>query len=123
MLFIGTPHTKGAGYFCNDNTASGGIKQEGDVRTCTHCQAVIIMQDWKSLDAAGKLGGGFCMRCNAPVCGACNHRMMTHGCEPFIKKIDKELDATVKLDQFRKLAGLDTPEPPRAFFIPGSSRS
>jgi hypothetical protein len=59
MIIIGTPHTKGAGYYKNDDTASGGKKSEADIRTCTHCQAVIKMQAWKE-------DGGFCGKCMGP---------------------------------------------------------
>jgi hypothetical protein len=106
MFYIGTPHTKGAGYFVNDNTVSGGTLEQADVKTCTHCQAVILMQQWRKVEN-GKMTGGFCVRCNAPICGQCNKRMATHGCEPFIAKIDREFDSIVKLAQFRKLAGLE----------------
>jgi hypothetical protein len=35
--------------------------------------------------------------------------MLTHGCEPFLKKIEMAFEDTVKLAQYRKLAGLDAP--------------
>lgn len=97
---IGTPHTRGAGYFVN-NVASQR-RQEADVRTCTHCQAVILMQSWKD-------DGGFCGRCMAPICGPCADRMLTHGCVPFIAQIERAVGVRYKLDQFRKMAGLDAP--------------
>lgn len=118
-MIIGTPFARGAGYFCNDNTVSGGGKEEADVRTCPHCQAVILMQTWRRVED-GKMNGGFCGRCNAPVCGNCNKRLATHGCEPFMEKIEKGLAASEKLKLFRKLAGLDQPDPPRALIIPGN---
>ena len=118
-FFVGTPHTKGAGYFANDNTCSGGRKDEGDVRTCPHCQSVIIMQQWRKVEE-GKMTGGFCMKCSAPICGGCNKRLLAEGCIPFIKRIDQYHDATVKMAQFRKLAGLESPGPRQALIIPGS---
>lgn len=98
MIIIGTPHTSGSGYYSNDDRASGGRKAEADVKTCTHCQAVILMQKWKD-------DGGFCGRCHAPICGPCADRMLTKGCEPFIAQIEKALEADYRRGQFRKLAG------------------
>jgi hypothetical protein len=82
-FLIGTPHAKGSGYFLNDNTASGGEKVEDDVRTCPHCQAVILMRKWRAY-------GGFCRQCNAPVCGLCGERMEMFGCEPFLKILEAQ---------------------------------
>jgi hypothetical protein len=110
MFIIGTPHSKGAGYFVNDNTASGGTVVEDDVRTCPHCQAVILMRQWRLVGGDGRMGGGFCTKCNAPVCPNCAAKMPTEGCIPFIAKLEKDFDMTVKLKQFMKIAGLE-PEP------------
>lgn len=104
-FIIGTPHTHGAGYYRNDDTPSGGRLQEADVQTCTHCQKVLLVQAWKQ-------DGGFCGRCNAPICGWCAERMLTHGCEPFVKQIEVYLHHSVKLETFRRLAGVDTPPQP-----------
>lgn len=106
MSYIGTPHTKGSGYFCNDIATSR--KAEADVQCCTHCETILKMQQWKD-------DGGFCGRCMAPICGPCADRMLTYGCEPAIKKIEQAFDMTIKLSQFRKLAGLDAPP---ADFVP-----
>lgn len=101
-FLIGTPQTKNAGYYRNDDRPSGGAMLEGDVQTCTHCQAVLIMGKWKD-------DGGFCGRCMAPICGPCADRMQVLGCEPFLKKLEAELDALVKYRQHLKVAGLDEP--------------
>lgn len=111
MIIVGTPHAKGAGYFVNDDTPSGGKKVEGDVRTCTHCQKILVMQHWKD-------DGGWCGRCGAPVCGPCADRMDTHGCEPFIAQIERAMKMQPRLHEFRKLAGLEQPEPPRELILP-----
>lgn len=105
-IVIGTPHTHNAGYFCNNIARIN--KDEADVQCCKHCERVILMQQWKD-------DGGFCGRCMAPICGPCADRMLTHGCEPAIKKIEAAFDMTIKLAQFRKLAGLDAPP---ADFVP-----
>lgn len=115
-FIIGTPHTKGSGNLQANTGGHRNRKIEGDVKTCTHCQTVIIMQAWKE-------DGGWCGRCQAPICGPCADRMLTHGCEPFIAQIEKGLNKAYKLEQMRKVAGLDSPPPG---YIPsiivGSSR-
>jgi hypothetical protein len=111
---IGTPFARNAGYFKNDNRVSGGALQEDDVRTCPHCQAVILMRQWRKIEQ-GKLNGGFCSRCNAPVCTNCTPKLLSEGCLPYIAKLEKALDMTVKLKTYLKLSGLE-PEPPRGFF-------
>lgn len=119
---IGTPHTRGAGYFVNDDRASGGQRTEADVRTCPHCQAVLLMQQWKQVEN-GSMHGGWCMRCNAPICHHCNRRMKVEGCRPFTQKIEEAFEMDSKLTHFRKLAGLEPPEPPRDLIVPGTHRS
>lgn len=101
-FIIGTPHTHNAGYYRNDDTASGGKKTEADVQTCLHCQKLILMQKWKD-------DGGWCSRCQAPVCGHCSDRMLTYGCEPFLKQLEKFIETQHRAVSFAKLAGLDPP--------------
>ena len=111
---IGTPHTAGAGYYKNDDTVSGGRRTEADVQTCMHCQKILLMQQWKH-------DGGWCSRCSAPVCLYCADRMLTHGCEPFVKHLEQYVDMTVKLSSFRARAGLDSPAPLHAIHQPERS--
>jgi hypothetical protein len=99
----------------NDDTASGGQRSEADIRTCTHCQAIIKMQEWRKIEN-GAMTGGWCTRCMAPICHHCQKRMQQEGCVPFIARIEREFDAVTKLKQFRKLAGLDEPAPPPVLF-------
>jgi hypothetical protein len=103
-MIIGTPHKHNAGYFCNDIETSR--RQEDHVQTCTHCQRVILMSKWKD-------DGAFCGKCMAPICGPCGDRMLTRGCEPFIKQLEAAVNMRYKLDQFCKMAGLD--ERPRGY--------
>ena len=102
MIIVGTPYTKGAGYYLGDQDTSH--RKEADVRTCTHCQTIIKMQAWKD-------DGGWCGKCNAPICGPCATRAMTFGCEPFIQKLEKYAGAVMRFERFRKFAGLDAPVP------------
>lgn len=74
----------GAGYLLSDDRASGGKLQEADVLTCAHCQKLLLGDSWRE-------DGGFCGRCCAPVCGRCADRMLTDGCTPFAKLIDRHV--------------------------------
>ena len=101
-FIIGTPHTKNAGHLIAQSGGYRSVTEECDIRTCTHCQKVLKMNLWKE-------DGGWCSKCNAPICGPCADNMLLRGCEPWTKQIDQAFDQAVKLDQFRKLAGLDQP--------------
>jgi hypothetical protein len=110
---IGTPHSRNAGYFVNDKALR--TRQEDDVQTCKHCQAIIKMREWRTI------AGGWCAKCNSPLCNnpKCISDTEKYGCVPFIKKIDQALDARIKLDQHLKIAGLDAPVPPPSPIITG----
>ena len=95
-MIIGTPHTHQCGYFLNN--ASGGRKEQADIQLCSHCEVVVFLAKWKE-------DGGWCGRCMAPICGPCADRMLTRGCEPFVKKIEAAFESAIKLKQYRKLAG------------------
>lgn len=90
-MIVLTPHTKNAGYFVNDKELK--TRQEADVRTCTHCQKVIKMQEWKDK-------GAWCGKCFAPICDPCGARAEIHGCEPFLKKIEQYAEQQMR---FQKL--------------------
>jgi hypothetical protein len=91
-IIIGTPHTKGSGYFINDKDLAS--RQEADVRTCPHCQAVIKMQEWAKAPVQN-----FCLKCMAPACNteACQD------CIPFMRKIERYIE--VQLRRVRLLQG------------------
>ena len=99
---IGTPYTRGAGYFLNDKDLAS--RQEADVQTCPHCQAVIKMQEWRD-------NGAFCGKCMKPICAKCGTRMLTFGCEPFIQKIEQFAEEQMRYQRFSKLAGLEPVAP------------
>lgn len=109
-VLIGTPHTHNAGYFVNDKNLN--TRQEADVQTCSHCQAIILMQAWKN-------DGAFCRGCMKPICALCGDRMLTHGCEPFLKRLEMFLDATIKYEKFLKVAGLTPVAPPPSIIVTG----
>lgn len=103
-MHILTPHRQGAGYFLDNQGLGTNERKEGDVQQCSHCERVIIMQKWKD-------DGGFCGRCMAPICGPCADRMLTYGCEPALKAIEKIFNLVERLAQYRRMAGLDAPPP------------
>jgi hypothetical protein len=102
---IGTPHSRNAGYFVNDKALK--TRQEDDVQTCKHCQAVIKMREWRKV-------GGWCSKCNSPLCNnpKCVADTAAMGCVPFTRKIAEAFEAGEKLRQHLKIAGLDAPVPP-----------
>lgn len=104
MIWIGTPHTKGAGYFLNDKELRS--RQEADVQTCTHCQAIIKMQEWKH-------DGAWCGKCMKPICAKCGARAAIYGCEPFLAKIERYAESQMRFERFLKDAGLDKPATPQ----------
>lgn len=92
MIIVGTPHTRGSGYTVNDQALSS--RQEADIQTCPHCQAVIKMQEWSKASVQN-----FCLKCMKPACNndACQP------CVPFIKKIEQHIAA--QLRRLRLLSG------------------
>lgn len=88
-MIIGTPHTRNAGYFCNDKDLK--TRQEADIRTCPHCQAIIKMQEWSKAPTQN-----FCMQCFAPAC----NRPECLECVPFLKKLEAHAE---QLEKFRKV--------------------
>lgn len=87
MIIIGTPHTRGSGYYMNNDRPSGGRLSEADIRTCPHCQAVIKMQEWARAPVQN-----FCLKCMAPACNneACQD------CIPFMRRIEQHIAASLR---------------------------
>ena len=96
--------TDGAGYLHNDNRAAHEGLQEADIGCCPHCQRTINLQEWKKEREQG--GGGWCRQCFAPVCGPCLTKMLTYGCQPFVKLVDKALEENYRREQNRKALGI-----------------
>ena len=95
-----TRQGNGAGYLMNDGRATHEGVEEADIVCCPHCQATINLQKWRKERKEG--GGGWCRQCFAPVCGSCLTRMLTHGCEPFIKLVDELLELNYRRQQNSK---------------------
>ena len=98
---VTTPFTKGAGYLENGVNLNPSQREKADIRTCTHCQAVIKMQQWKHR-------GGFCFKCSAPICEHCAKELQTKGCVPFLKKIEAFAEQVMRFDQLGLLIKDDT---------------
>jgi hypothetical protein len=54
----------GAGYFLNDDRASGGKRDEDDLLGCGHCPRPVKKHKWQ-------IHGGICFVCGKPLCFAC----------------------------------------------------
>lgn len=108
-FFIGTPHSHNAGHYINRE--ANGRTREDDVQTCKHCQAVVLMREWKQ-------EGGWCAKCESPLCNnkSCMEKTAKVGCVPFIQELEQSLEAHHKLAQIVKSAGLETPVPPQQIF-------
>jgi hypothetical protein len=113
---IGTPFSRNAGYFVNDKALR--TRQEDDVQTCKHCQAVIKMREWRTI------GGGWCSKCNSPLCNnpICIAETARLGCVPFTKKLSQSFEAGEKLRLYLKTSGLDAPVPPQSPIYTGITR-
>lgn len=93
MIIIGTPYTKGAGYLLDGQKLNVSKREEADIRTCTHCQVVIKMQEWKDQ-------GAWCGKCFAPICDKCGERAAIHGCEPFLKKLEAFAESQMRFSKY-----------------------
>ena len=109
---IGTPHTRNAGYYFNRYSCDTNLTEDA-VQTCSHCQAIIKMSEWKQ-------DGGWCSRCEKPLCNHadCMAQTARLGCVPFIQQLERQIENTIKLEQHLKIAGLEPSPPPRPLIIP-----
>ena len=99
--------TDGAGYSDYDARASGEGREEYDVACCPHCQCTINWQEWRADRAiGGGVKGGWCRKCFAPVCPNCTTRMLSFGCEPYIKLVEERLEANYRIQQNLKVLGI-----------------
>ena len=89
---------KHRGYLQQDNRASGGGVEEADVWTCSHCQAIILVNKWKQ-------EGGFCHSCDKPICFTCFEKAKVEGCVPWRKKVDSALENRYRMEQNAKILG------------------
>jgi ssDNA-binding Zn-finger/Zn-ribbon topoisomerase 1 len=96
---IGTPHTKGAGYYRSDNTPSGGQLVEADVQTCAHCQKVLLLQQWRE-------NGAWCHRGQHPLCPECGDIAEVHGCQTWIQLIETAAEREYARAQYRRMVGV-----------------
>lgn len=72
-------------------TGPMGIVRECDTFTCVHCNGIVFVgvimvgAPEKEPDL-----GGFCLKCNAPICGGCAGK----DCRPFGKWLERMESAT-----------------------------
>jgi hypothetical protein len=99
---IGSAHTRGAGYMINGVNLTRPF--EADMVTCAHCQKLMTLGQLRD-------DGGWCRREMKPLCGKCADRALIFGCEPFLKTLERFTGEQLKLQQFRRVAGLDAPPP------------
>ena len=98
-MIIGRRQTDGAGYMFADDRCSGGGLKESDMLGCNHCQKLMEAHKWKE-------DGGWCGCCGQPVCGPCSDKILTEGCVPFIKKVDKQIEENYKKKQLARMLGV-----------------
>lgn len=90
----------GAGYFMNDDRASGGKLDEDDTLKCSHCPQGLRKSQWK-------MHGGMCMVCQQPLCPRCTKRAMQFGCDgPEIKKLEAVVNDLYRREQNAKILGI-----------------
>lgn len=108
-FLIGTPHTRNAGYFKNDDSLSGGQVTEADIQTCKHCQTIIKMAVWRQIQ------GGWCGKCRSPLCNnpECMAKTAMLGCVPFLQQLEQQVAQGEKFAKHLKDAGFIPSAPPR----------
>jgi|GEM_PF-4491314 len=90
----------GAGYFKNDDTASGGKLVEDDLLGCGHCPKPMKKHEWRE-------HGGMCFVCQQPLCPHCTARALKFGCEgPEIKRIEQAVNDQYRQQQNEKILGI-----------------
>jgi hypothetical protein len=91
----------GHGYWMNDDRASGGKLSEDDTVGCGHCHAAMTKQTYLAEPV-------HCAHCGEKVgimCG-CADRLRTHGCEVFIRTIERTLDSNYRKVQNARILGI-----------------
>lgn len=90
MLIITDGNPRGLGYFEIDQRASGipvaggAAHFEADTYTCSHCQAVVVMNPSRRRERYK------CYGCAHHICDNCAAEMQQHGqCTPFAKKVEE----------------------------------
>lgn len=98
---------KNEGYYLSDNRASGGKREEAALIGCNHCQKTMMRGNVSNpLPDTWANDGGWCSCCNGAVCAQCADRMLEHGCEVFVKKVDQQLAGLYHREQNAKILGI-----------------
>jgi len=91
----------GAGYYYNDDRASGGKLEESDVLGCKHCEAGIKKSDW-----IRNAGYARCSSCDGFMCDPCYDKYKVEGCQVFQRFIDRTLAENYRKQQNAKVLGI-----------------
>jgi hypothetical protein len=74
-----------------DDRLSGGKLSESPTFTCSHCNAVVVMNPKRTRERA------YCRGCNSYICDACGVvRALTFECRTLEQKIDQAITAAEK---------------------------
>lgn len=78
------------GYLLIDNRASGGGVQEDRTYTCSHCQAIVVLNSERQRERA------YCRGCNHRICDGCAAiRAQTLTCKTYEQVIDESLNKLI----------------------------
>lgn len=90
----------GAGYYMNDDRASGGKMIEDDTLACSHCSQGLRKSHWK-------MKGGMCFVCSKPLCVRCTGLAQKFGCTgPEVKKLEQAVNEAYRREQNAKVLGV-----------------
>lgn len=90
MLIVTQP--SGLGYYEVDNRAAGAGHFEADTYTCTHCQAVVVMNPERKRERYK------CRGCNHHICDGCAAaRTAGAPCRTFAQLADEVMTAADKI--------------------------
>jgi predicted nuclease with RNAse H fold len=79
------------GYLLIDNRCAGFGMTENATYTCSHCDAVVVMNPLRTRER------GYCRGCDKYICDNCNViRARTFECRPMQRVIDEVLTAAEK---------------------------
>lgn len=90
---------RGMGYLLNDDTASGGQKQEADLLGCNHCDRLMRRKFWEAR-------GGHCFVCDRSICPRCLQRIPKHGCEHSVRRFTAALEDEYRKQQNARVLGI-----------------
>ena len=73
------------GYLLKTLEGGAKVEMEADTLSCSHCQRVITVPDWKK-------EGAWCWKCGHALCLRCHGRNAKEGCVPFMKQVEQAIE-------------------------------